>query len=301
MNQNMQSVYPMVQRVGFEPTAYHDYLLQHIREVTAKTYVKRLSRMSRVGNLDNTEQIKNLICTFQSTEAYKELLTNAYDHYVRFKGLSWSKPHFTRQDVPLFIALESELDLLINKATLKLSVYLELLKETGADSGEAWKLRWIDINADSRTVSITPTKNHNTRTLPISSHLLSRLLRLPRSSTLVFGNLDLDDFRTGYIKMRNQLAAKMANPRLQQIALRSFRHWKATTEYAKTKDILHVKWLLGHKRIENTLVYTHLIHFESDEYTCKVAHTLEEATALIEAGYEYITDMDNTKIFRRRK
>jgi len=30
-------------------------------------------------------------------------------------------------------------------------------------------------------------------------------------------------------------------------------------EYHKTKDILHVKRVLGHKRIENTMVYTHLV------------------------------------------
>lgn len=101
--------------------------------------------------------------------------------------------------------------------------------------------------------------------------------------------------------MRNILALKMDKPRLQQIALRSFRHWKATMEYNKTKDILHVKWLLGHKRLENTLVYTHLVDFGSDDYTCKVAHTLEEATALLESGYEYVTDWEKTKLFRKRK
>ena len=88
---------------------------------------------------------------------------------------------------------------------------------------------------------------------------------------------------------------------MKEIAFRSFRHWKATTEYHKTKDILHVKWLLGHKRIENTLVYTHLVNFASEEFTCKVAKTVDEATALIESGFEYVTEMDGVKLFRKRK
>jgi integrase len=46
-----------------------------------------------------------------------------------------------------------------------MSVFLQLLKETGADSGEAWKLRWIDFNAENCTLSLTPTKNHNARTV----------------------------------------------------------------------------------------------------------------------------------------
>ena len=30
-----------------------------------------------------------------------------------------------------------------------MSVFLQLLKETGVDSGEAWKLRWIDVDNQS--------------------------------------------------------------------------------------------------------------------------------------------------------
>ena len=263
--------------------------------------MKRLKLLSKVGNLDNPEQIKNLICTYQCTEAFKELLTNAYDYYVKFNGYSWIKPRFVREDKPIFIPLESELDQLISKATRKMSVFLELLKETGADSGEAWKLRWIDINSENKAVNITPTKNHNARTLPISNHLLSRLLKLPNRNQRVFACKSLDDFRRRYDDMKNALTVKLQNPRLKEIAFRTFRHWKATMEYQKTKDILHVKWLLGHKRIENTLVYTHLVNFATDDYTCKVAHNIDECTLLIESGFEYVTEMDGVKLFRKRK
>ena len=33
-----------------------------------------------------------------------------------------------------------------------------------------------------------------------------------------------------------------------------FRHWKATMEYAKTKDILYLMKMLGHKDIKTTLM-----------------------------------------------
>ena len=48
-------------------------------------------------------------------------------------------------------------------------------------------------------------------------------------------------------------------------------HSKATMEYHRTKDIPHVMSLLGHKNIRNTLVYTHLVKFENDEWICRVA------------------------------
>jgi hypothetical protein len=39
----------------------------------------------------------------------------------------------------------------------------------------------------------------------------------------------------------------------------------------------------------------------SDDYTVKVASTVEEATALIEVGFEYVTELDDKKLFRKRK
>jgi len=72
-------------------------------------------------------------------------------------------------------------------------------------------------------------------------------------------------------------------------------------EYHRTSDILYVKQLLGHKSITNTILHTQLISFESDEYSSAVAKTLDEARKLVEAGFEYVTDVDGSKLFRKRK
>jgi hypothetical protein len=72
-------------------------------------------------------------------------------------------------------------------------------------------------------------------------------------------------------------------------------------EYHRTKDILHVKERLGHRNINSTLVYTHLINFESNEYHIRVAKTLEEDKGLLEAEFEYVTERDGIKIYRKRK
>jgi len=72
-------------------------------------------------------------------------------------------------------------------------------------------------------------------------------------------------------------------------------------EYHRTKDILYVMELLGHRDIKTTLIYTQLIRFESDEYHSAVAKSVEEAMGLIEAGFEYVCDMEGVKLFRKRK
>lgn len=79
---------------------------------------------------------------------------------------------------------------------------------------------------------------------------------------------------------------KLKNPRLNRITFHTLRHWKTTMEYHKTKDILHVMQILGHKNIKNTLIYVQLsneIFRDQNEYISKVARSLKEACALVEA------------------
>jgi hypothetical protein len=61
-----------------------------------------------------------------------------------------------------------------------------------------------------------------------------------------------------------------------------------------------VKQQLGHRSLTSTIRYTHLVNFESDEFVCKVARTVEEAKALVENGFDYVTDVESFKLFRKR-
>jgi hypothetical protein len=65
-----------------------------------------------------------------------------------------------------------------------------------------------------------------------------------------------------------------------------------------------IKPLLGHKSILNTMIYVNLeraIFEVSDDYVVKTASTVDEASKLLEVGFEYVTDMDGRKLFRKRK
>lgn len=55
-------------------------------------------------------------------------------------------------------------------------------------------------------------------------------------------------------------------------------------EYHKTKDILHFMGLLGHKQVQNTLIYINLENAvfndkRNDESTVRVADNVEETVA----------------------
>jgi len=92
----------------------------------------------------------------------------------------------------------------------------------------------------------------------------------------------------GIVPRAFKMSEKLGNPRLLRIHFHTLRHWKATMEYHRTKDILYVMKLLGHKSIANTLIYTQLVEFEGDEYHSAIANNVEEAQKLIEAGFEYV-------------
>jgi hypothetical protein len=72
-------------------------------------------------------------------------------------------------------------------------------------------------------------------------------------------------------------------------------------EYNKTRDILHVMKILGHKIIQNTLLYAAYQLPRRGRIYFKIASTVEEAKQLIEVGFDYVCDVDSAKLFRKRK
>ena len=105
---------------------------------------------------------------------------------------------------------------------------------------------------------------------------------------------------------RKRQAHKLTNPPLLRISFHSLRHLKGTIEYHKTRDILHVQQVLGHRRIKSTLQYINLeaaLYHSSnnDDFHVEVANNLDDACKLLEAGFEYVTDMEGKKLFRKRK
>jgi integrase len=158
------------------------------------------------------------------------------------------------------------------------------------------------VDFEKRVIVLNnPEKHGNPRAFMVSEKLVAMLNRLPKDNSKMFGlqlwRITFNNFN----KQRKNAARKLSNPRLLRIHFHTLRHWKATMEYNRTKDILYVMKLSGHKNIANTLIYTQLVKFEGDEYNSAVAITVEEAKKLIEAGFEYVCNHENVMLFRKRK
>jgi len=275
-------------------------------DTTIKATTKRLRYLQRNCNLQNPENVKTYIANKQCSNAYKESLIEAYDIYMRTIEQTWNKPFYKRYDKLPKIPQEEKINMLISNASPRMALILSMSRDMGTRPIELTWLTVADINLQNGIVNITGAKHtigrngklKNTTLEMLKQHVLKRHLNandklFPTKSSSI---------SECYRKLRNTLAEKLQDPTFKSIRLYDFRHFKASMEYHKTKDLLHIKALLGHKDLRTTLRYTQLIEaLESDEYHCKTATNLKEAIQLIENGFEYITEIDGTKLFRKRK
>jgi integrase len=275
-----------------------------LAESTIKQRVYRLKRLVKHGaDLYDPDSVSTVLAKAEWSPADKQIMVNAYKSFVRFAGLSWEPPRIQAPQKLPFIPTEKEIDELIAGCGRKTATFLQVLKDTGARGIEAARLKWIDVDLDSRAIRINhPVKGSLPRIVKVSAKTIAMINALPRTSEYIF-NQNIHTIRQNFQKQRNKIAKKLQNPRIRQIHLHTFRHWFATTQYHKSRDILYVKHLLGHKQIKNTEVYTHLIDFENDEFHVACARTLEEEKKLIEAGFELVrySEKDEVAIYRKRK
>ena len=272
--------------------------------ITIKNYAYFLRRLVKRGaDLMNPESIKDVIAKQELWgNSTKFLAVAAYQKFASVNCIDWKPPKYRLQRKLPFIPLEKEIDALIACCGKKTATTLQLLKETAMRIGEALRLEWTDIDFETNTITLNnPEKNGVCRRFKISNKMTAMLNALPKIHKRVFGSAKVSSVAQNFCLQRKKAAAKLQNPRLQRIRFHTLRHWKATMEYHKTKDILHVMKLLGHRRIENTLIYTQLVEFETDDYHSATAETIEEAKKLVEAGFEYVCTHERYMLFRKRK
>jgi integrase len=267
---------------------------------------KALTYINKHANLNEPEQAKQFIANLPNvTDGYKKNLCLAYNRYCKHYQIEWKMPLYIPEAKTIKIPTNEKLEMLISSARTTLATKLTVSKETGLRPVELCRLKVKDIDLDQRIVYPTTAKHGSARALKISNNLTRTLqdhiikYKLNPNDKLFKGTPD--NYSKYYRTMRNRLAERRHDPTIKTIRLYDFRHFFATNLYHKTRDILLVKQQMGHKRIETTLIYTQLLNLNDDEWTCKTASNVNEATSLIEAGFEYVTEIDGAKLFKKRK
>ncbi len=277
-------------------------------EATIVGRSKLLKILHRRGaNLYDPDSVKDTIAKQKWSEGRKANSVDAYSSFLKMVGGQWDPPHYEGVRKIPFIPAETEIDQLIAACSPRMATFLQLLKETGARCGEIWTLKWDDIDFVSKVVNITPEKGSNPRVNALSCKLIGMLQGLARNyGRNVFANpgMPVDHHATHFSQQRKRIAQKIGNPRIVKIHFHTFRYWRGTMLYHQYRSEYYVMKQLGHKNIENTLLYIQLeeaLFKGTCDYISKVARTEKEICNLIEDGFEYVTDFEGAKIFRKRK
>jgi integrase len=201
------------------------------------------------------------------------------------------------------IPQEAKIDCIMANASKKLATAIAISKDTGLRPIELMNMKLRNIDLQNGAVYPETAKHGSPRVLKLKNSTLNMLNKYLGSRNIglndnIFGTWNSDTYGKWFRHTRN----KTADLSIKTIRLYDLRHFYATMTYHRTKDILFVKQQMGHKKIETTLIYTQLLQFEQDDnYTCKVAQNVEQDTELIENGFEYVTEMDGLKLFKKRK
>jgi len=293
-----------------QPTLYDNLIINTLIKAqnsgkaqnTVKSISYSLRQLSQHANLTEPEQVKTYLANAAICNATKTKLCFAYDYFCKTNGIQWTKPHYrTERKIPLIPTTEN-IHKIISASTTKFATIYTILEETGLEAQELATMQRKSIDTEQGIINAEGCKGHNSRSIklkPKTAQMLRDYLKIhtgnnPFPKSKIMGDI--------WRRTRNKLADKLNEPQLKQIPMRNLRHHFATLKYDQTKDILLVKQLLGHKKIETTMFYTQLITFsEEDEYTVKTATNVKEATDLLEHGFTYIQEIDGIKLYRKKK
>lgn len=241
------------------------------------------------------------------TNAYKSTLLLAYHHFCKANMIDWSPPKLRNQSSPISVPTEERIDKIISRCTLKYLTTFQISKH-GLRPDEVSKITLRDLDLERGLLTVRTSKLGAERTIKLKNYTIENLRTyLQRKSITqigvpIFSKPEI--LREQWNKYRKRAYLNFRDQELLKIRLYDLRHWFATSEYIKTRDLLFIKYLMGHRNIESTMVYVHLaqgLTSCSEDYICKIAKTAKEAISLIEEGFEYVTEMESVKLFRKRK
>lgn len=277
------------------------------------TYVyaveNQLKHIQKYADLSNPETVKAFIADKAGTNNYKRLLCTAYNFYCQHYQITWQMPNYEPDDKMPRLPTEEQLNKLISASGKTLSLKLWISKETGIRPTELHALTVRDIDLSHNAIIPRTAKHGCARTLTIPPNLTKAL-----EQHITQNNLGINDklfksnarkYGDNYRQMRKRLAERTNDPSLMTVRLYDFRHWFATMRYWKYRDIPLTAEDMGHKDYNTTRKYIHLLKIlemiKEDEWICKVASNIEESKQLIEHGFEYVTEQEGMKLYRKRK
>lgn len=141
-------------------------------------------------------------------------------------------------------------------------IILMFIYSAGLRVSELSNLKWSCVDTDRMTILIKRSKGNKDRYVPLADNLLSDLVKFisgnVRSQYVFTGSNTHKKISRSGIRFLMRQAVKRAGIRKEGVCLHTLRHSFATHLLEDGLDIISIKELLGHSRLETTLVYLHV-------------------------------------------
>ncbi|MFX4233584.1 tyrosine-type recombinase/integrase [Aliarcobacter butzleri] len=157
------------------------------------------------------------------------------------------------------------LELLQQRENKRLYELTVLLLFTGARFSEVSRLTWSDINFNTNLIYFASSKDGNARYIKMSNRVLEVVNTLYKNkiNNLVIPTINGNKYekmpKEWQIEYVDKLIPGNDNANKDRLTTHSLRHTHASWLAQSGVDILHIKEQLGHKKIETTMRYSHLI------------------------------------------
>jgi hypothetical protein len=312
--------------LSYPPTYYEQIpkiqtLLLHLEgkgrsKNTLTAIAKALKALAIRADLDNPQTVELAIARYQKQDKqpasnnYKCKLCDAYQHYCKLYKIEWEKPIYTPEETGIQPPTNEKIQMLIASAKGTLSLKIQISAETGLRPIEIHGnkgLRARNIHTDQKTITALSTKRCNARPpMLMTSELTARLQTYITTNNIQPDELLFkgDERRYGehYRRFRNKLANKLNDQTIRTIRLYDLRHAYVTKQLRRTQNAETVRIIIGHKKLNTTQKYLHLLANENGEWEVEGTTDKERAKQLLEADFTYIlTIPDGTMMFRKRK
>jgi integrase len=277
---------------------------------------KNLKLISQRANLDNPEEIELAIARYKcvngkpASNAYKAKLCDAYQHYCKFNRVIWEKPIYRPDEKGIQPPTDEQCKILVGGIKGELSIKVQLSAETGLRPCEIMGQKGLkvrDVHTDQHTITATSAKGCNARpALKISEELTARIKTLMsernlRTEDSVFTGHERR-YGEHFRRARNNLANKLQTPELRNIRLYDLRHYYVTKQLRKIQNAEFVRQIVGHKRLNTTQRYMHLLANTNGEWIVEGTTDKNRAMQLIAQDFTYVnTAPDGTMIYKKAK
>ena len=175
-------------------------------------------------------------------------------------------PKVENQKIGFFTKEKAQelLELLQQRENQRLYELTTLLLFTGARFSEVARLTWSDINFNTNLIYFASSKDGNARYIKMSNRVLEVVNTLYKNK---INNLVIPTINGNkYEKMPKEWQIEVDklipgndDANKDRLTTHSLRHTHASWLAQRGVDILHIKEQLGHKKIETTMRYSHLI------------------------------------------